>query len=157
MNRHKITSLPRTSNGKSRIDTPKAYNFESLTSKRNNYGLYKISKAESPPSQSKKKRKKRKKERERSHIFWVSRASQLPHPFPPHISLHLISRLWLAHSFPFFSLFFFIFSHTLLSTLISSLTGTSTPPPPLFPPSFSNKITRKLLRTYKHLHILFLR
>ena len=48
MNWHKITSLPRTSNSKSRIGTPKAYNSKSLTSKRNNYGLYKISKAESP-------------------------------------------------------------------------------------------------------------
>ena len=48
MNRYKITSLSRTSNSKSRIGTPKAYNSKRLTSKRNNYGLYKISKAESP-------------------------------------------------------------------------------------------------------------
>ena len=154
MNRHKITSLPRTSNGKSRIDTPKAYNFESLTSKRNNYGLYKISKAESPPSQSKKKRKKERK-KEREVIFF---GSHVPPNYPTHSHHTFHSTLspvfgWLTHFHSF--LFFFIFSHTLLSTLISSLTGTSTPPPPLFPPSFSNKITRKLLRTYKHLHILF--
>ena len=144
MNRHKITSLPRTSNGKSRIDTPKAYNFESLTSARLSH---------LPVNQKKKEKKERKKERE--VIFF---GSHVPPNYPTHSHHTFHSTLspvfgWLTHFHSF--LFFFIFSHTLLSTLISSLTGTSTPPPPLFPPSFSNKITRKLLRTYKHLHILF--
>ena len=153
MNRHKITSLPRTSNGKSRIDTPKAYNFESLTSKRNNYGLYKISKAESPPSQSKKKEKKERK-KEREVIFF---GSHVPPNYPTH-SHHTfhstLSPLFgrLTH-FP--SSLFFIFSHTLLSTLISSLTGTSSPLSPPFPPSYSDKIMGKFLRIYKHIHILF--
>ena len=103
MNRHKITSLPRTSNGKSRIDTPKAYNFESLTSKRNNYGLYKISKAESPPSQSKKKKRKR----EKSYFLGLTCLPTTPPiptthftpPYLPSLAGSLISILFSFFSF----------------------------------------------------------
>ena len=152
MNQHKITSLPRTSNDKSRIGTPKAYNSESLTSKRNNYGLYKISKAESPPSQSKKKEKKERK-KEREVIFF---GSHVPPNYPTHShhTFHSTLSPFFGRLTHFPSFLFFILSHTLLSTLISSLTGTSTPPPPPLPPSFSNKITGKFLRTHKHCHIL---
>ena len=57
-------------------------------------------------------------------------ASQLPHPFPPHISLHLISPLWPAHSLPFFSFFHFlsytpfysyILSHWYFLTIITTI------------------------------------
>ena len=77
------------------------------------------------------------------------------HHFPPLIFTLSIFSLWPAHSLHFFS-FFFSFSHTVLPTFILS-TDTSTPPTPPFPPSFSGKIIGKLLWTYKHIHILFLR
>ena len=120
MNWHKITSLPRTSNGKSRIDTPKAYNFESLTSKRNNYGLYKISKAESPPSQSKKKEKKERK-KEREVIFF---GSHVPPNYPTHSHHTFHSTLspvfgWLTH-FHSFLFFFHFLSYTPLYSYILS-------------------------------------
>ena len=66
------------------------------------------------------------------YIF-ETRASQLPHlphPFSPHISLHLISALWLAHSLPFFFFFHFlsytpfysyILSHWYFLTIITTI------------------------------------
>ena len=48
MNQHKTTKPPRKSKSKSRIGTPKDYNSKSFISKRTNYGLFKISKLESP-------------------------------------------------------------------------------------------------------------
>ena len=87
-------------------------------------------------------------------IFKFPRA--LPNTLPHH-SFSLISlSLWSAHSFPFFSFFSFSLIHSSLS-LSSS--------PPVVPyhhhhhfhHHFSDKITEKFLKTYKHLHILFLR
>ena len=107
-------------------------------------------------SQSVIKKKKKKKKKKREVKFYGSHLppNYLPHPFLPHISLHLISPLWPGHSLPLFYFIFFYFL-SYISTLISSLTSTSSPLPPPFPPSFSSKITKNFLRTYKHLHILF--
>ena len=86
--------------------------------------------------------------------FFLS--SHVPHltPFPTthfHSSLYLFGRLTLFPSF-----LFFIFSHTLISiTLILSTSTSYHHHHHHFHHHFSDKITRKFLRTYKQLHILF--
>ena len=71
-----------------------------------------------------------------------------PTPFNPHHSAHkYLSSLWPA--IPFLS---FVFFHFLTNTPSHSPTGTSMPPSP---PSFFRQCHQEILRTSKHLHLLF--
>ena len=97
-----------------------------------------------------------KKKKSREQIFF--KFPRAPPNTLPHHSFSLISlSLWPAHSLPFFPFFHFLSTqHKHLSHTPSSSPTVPTPIQHLHH-HFSRKITRKFLRTYKHLHILFLR